>query len=266
MSERFTDGVGDMLRSVLLFLPKALAFIIILLVGWFIAKAVRKLVDKVLERVGFDRLVERGGVKTALQHSKYDASDIVAQLVYYAILLFTLQLAFGIWGPNPISDLITGVVAWLPRAFVAIIIVVVASAIAKGVKDLITSALGGLSYGQLLANIASVFILGLGIIAALNQIGVATTVTTPILITVLAIIAGVTIVGVGGGLIKPMQSRWDGWLNRAEQEAVNLSNRTRTHSADINASSTMPPPAQPLYPATDPTVPIDPNTGGSTRY
>jgi hypothetical protein len=266
MSERISDGVGDMLRSVLLFLPKALAFIVILLVGWLIAKAVRKLVDKVLERVGFDRLVERGGVKTALQRSKYDASDIVAKLVYYAILLFTLQLAFGIWGPNPISDLIAGVVTWLPRAFVAIIIIVVASAIAKGVKDLITASLGGLSYGRILATIASVFILGLGIIAALNQIGVATTVTTPILITVLAIIAGVIIVGVGGGLIKPMQHRWDGWLNRAEQEAATIAGRTGAGAAVPDAGQYVPAPAQPLYPSADPTVPIDPNAGGATRY
>jgi hypothetical protein len=263
MSERFTDGVGDMLRSVLLFLPKALAFLVILLVGWLIAKAVRKLVDKVLERVGFDRLVERGGVKTALQRSKYDASDIVAKLVYYAILLFTLQLAFGIWGPNPISDLITGVVRWLPQAFVAIIIIVVASAIAKGVKDLITASLGGLSYGKILANIASVFILGLGIIAALNQIGVATTVTTPILITVLAIIAGVLIVGVGGGAIKPMQARWETWLNAAEREATNLPGNTSGYAV-VAGSGSVPP--QHSYPTTEATVPIDRNTGTTGTY
>ena len=268
MSERITDGVGDMVRSVLLFLPKALAFLVILLVGWLIAKAVRKLVDKVLERVGFDRLVERGGVKTALEHSKYDASDIVAKLVYYAILLFTLQLAFGIWGPNPISDLITGVVTWLPRAFVAIIIIVVASAIAKGVKDLITASLGGLSYGRILANIASVFILGLGIIAALNQIGVATTVTTPILITVLAIIAGVLIVGVGGGAIKPMQNRWERWLNSAEQEAATISTRTSGGYPSSTGFDTPPSsvPAQHAYPATETTLPIGRNTGSTDSY
>ena len=255
MADRFSDGAGDMLRSILLFLPKALAFIVILLIGWLIAKAVRKLVDKILERVGFDRLVERGGVKTALAHSKYDASDIIAKLVYYAILLFTLQLAFGIWGPNPISSLITGVVAWLPQAFVAIIIIVVASAIAKGVKDLISGSLAGLSYGKLLANIASVFILGLGIIAALNQIGVATTVTTPILITVLAIIGGVIIVGAGGGLIKPMQTRWEGWLNAAAQESSKLTGRTTTTSTSYTAA-----PAS-TDPYSSPTQPLrnDPN-------
>jgi hypothetical protein len=207
MKDNFGDAVGDAFRSVMLFLPKAVAFIAILVVGWLVAKAVLKIVDKVLERVHFDRAVERGGIKTALARSKYDASDIVAKLAYYAVLLVTLQLAFGIWGPNPISDLIAGVVAWLPRAFVAIVIVVVAAAIARAVKDIISSALGGLSYGRVLANIASVFILGLGVIAALNQIGVATTVTTPVLIAVLATVGGILVVGVGGGLVRPMQSR-----------------------------------------------------------
>ncbi len=110
---------------------------------------------------------------------------------------------------------------------VAIIIIVVAAAIAKAVNELISNTLGGLSYGRVLANIASAFILGLGIIAALNQVGVATTVTTPVLIAVLATIAGILIVGVGGGLIRPMQARWDGWLTTAEQETGRIREQVR---------------------------------------
>ncbi|MEO3770349.1 hypothetical protein [Micromonospora sp. B9E7] len=231
MSDNVSDAVGDALRSVMLFLPKAVAFLAILVAGWLIAKAVLKIVEKVLERVGFDRAVERGGVRRALSRSRYDASDIVAKLVYYAVLLFTLQLAFGIWGPNPISDLLGAVISWLPRAFVAIVIVVVAAAIASAVKDIISGALGGLSYGRVLATTASVFILGLGVIAALNQIGVATAVTTPVLIAVLATIGGILVVGVGGGLIRPMQSRWEGWLTRAEQESQLIAEHARAYRA-----------------------------------
>ncbi|MDZ5444906.1 hypothetical protein U2F26_19510 [Micromonospora sp. 4G57] len=243
MKDNFGDAVGDAFRSVMLFLPKAVAFIAILVVGWLIAKAVLKLVDKILERVHFDKAVERGGIKTALARSKYDASDIVAKLAYYGVLLVTLQLAFGIWGPNPISDLIAGVIAWLPRAFVAIVIVVVAAAIAKAVKDIISSALGGLSYGRILANIASVFILGLGVIAALNQIGVATAVTTPVLIAVLATVGGILVVGVGGGLVRPMQSRWENWLTRAEQESQTIATHARGYQAgrrDVEARLSQP--------------------------
>ncbi|HLL65121.1 MAG TPA: hypothetical protein VK453_05170 [Micromonosporaceae bacterium] len=251
----------DALRSVVMFLPKLVGFILILVIGFFIAKMVAKIVDKILERVGFDKAVERGGIKTALAKSKYDASDIVAKLVYYAILLFTLQLAFGIWGNNPVSDLIKGVVAWLPKAFVAIIIIVVAAAIASAVKDLIGSALGGLSYGRIVANIASVFILALGVIAALTQIGVAVAVTTPILIAVLATVAGILIVGVGGGLIKPMQARTEQWLNRAESETANIKAQASTGPAGTTPAPVSPPTHRA---SSDPTVVIDGRAGGAT--
>ena len=211
-------GVSDAWTTVATFIPKLLFFFIVLIVGYFLAKIVAKVVDGILERVGFDRAVERGGIKQALAKSKYDASDLVAKLVKYAIILFTLVIAFNVFGPNPISQLLQDVIAFLPSLIVAIVIIVVAAAIAKVVKDLVSNTLGGLSYGNIIANIASVFILFLGIVAALNQVGVATTVTTPVLITILATIGGVIVVGAGGGLIRPMQSRWEQWLNTAERE------------------------------------------------
>ncbi|MDQ1641272.1 MAG: hypothetical protein QOJ90_623 [Actinomycetota bacterium] len=221
-------GVSDAWASIALFIPKLLFFAIVLVVGYFLAKVLAKVVDRVLERVGFDRAVERGGVKQAMARSQYDASDIVAKLVKYTVMLFTLVIAFNVFGPNPISNLLQQVIAFLPNLIVAIVIVVVAAAIAKVVKDLVSNTLGGLSYGNVVANIASVFILFLGVVAALNQIGVATTVTTPILITILATVGGVIVVGAGGGLIRPMQSRWERWLNTAERESENVKAQVRT--------------------------------------
>ncbi|OKH75829.1 hypothetical protein EB72_08420 [Mycobacterium sp. SWH-M1] len=223
------DALNDMWRSVATFAPKLVAFLLILIIGLIVAKLISKAVDKILERVGFDRAVERGGVKRALANSRYDASTIAGKIVYYALVLFVLQLAFGVFGPNPISVLLTGVIAFLPKLFVALIIIVVASAIAAAVRDLLSNSLSGLSYGRLLANLASIFILGLGIIAALNQIGIALTVTLPVLITILATIGGILIVGVGGGLIKPMQGRWENYLQKADEERRSLRDRGQRH-------------------------------------
>jgi len=216
------DALQNGLSSVATFVPKLLLFLVILVVGILVAKLLSKAVNAVLERVGFDRAIERGGVGRVMEKSTYDPSDILAKVVYYAVLLFTLQLAFSVFGPNAISDLLTGIIAFLPKAFVAIVIVVVAAAIAAGAKSLIEGTLGGLSYGRVLANIAAVFILGLGIIAALNQVGIATTVTMPVLIAVLGTIAGILVVGVGGGLVRPMQSRWEQYLTKAEAEAPRI--------------------------------------------
>lgn len=216
------DALRDGLATVAEFIPKLVLFLVILLIGWLIAKAIAKAIDKVLEKVGFDGAVERGGIKKALAKSQYDASAIVGKLVYYTLMLFVLQLAFGVFGPNPISDLITQVIAFLPKIIVAIIILVIAAAIATAVRELITNTLGGLSYGAILANIAAAFIIGLGVIAALNQVNIATTVTLPVLITVLATVGGILVVGVGGGLIKPMQHRWEGYLETMAAESQNI--------------------------------------------
>ncbi|WP_431795224.1 mechanosensitive ion channel family protein [Microbacterium enclense] len=216
------QSLQDGLAVVIAFVPLALLFLLILIVGLIVAKLISKGLEKLLEKVGFDRLVERGGIKKALAKSKLDASDIVAKIVYYTLVLFVLQFAFGVFGPNPVSDLLEGIIGFLPKIIVAIIIIVIAAAIAAGAKGLIQNTLGGLSYGKILGNIVAIFILFLGVTAALNQIEVATSVTTPILIAVLAIIAGVIIVGAGGGLIKPMQQRWEAMLTKAEEEAPKI--------------------------------------------
>ena len=232
------DALRDMWRSVATVAPKLLVFLLILIVGWIIAKLISKAVDKILERVGFDRAVERGGVRKALENSRYDASTIVGKIVYYALVLVVLQFAFGVFGPNPVSDLLAGVIAFLPRLLIALVIVVVAAAIAAAVRDIVTNALSGLSYGRLLGNIASVFILGLGIIAALNQVGIALTVTLPVLIAVLGTIGGILVVGVGGGLIKPMQHRWEDYLTRAERDyrvaTAYLADETRPSAGSLD--------------------------------
>ncbi|MBW1599741.1 hypothetical protein [Streptomyces sp. JJ38] len=218
----FESGIEESFTSVATFVPKLAAFLVILLIGWIIARMLAKLVRTVLDRVGFSRVTEKSGLDRVLERSQFDAIDIIAKLVYYAVLLIVLQVSFSVFGPNPISDLLKGVVAWIPKAIVAIVIVIVVAAIANAVKTLISAALSGVSYGRLLANTAAVFLLGLGIIAALNQIGVAVSVTVPVLVTVLATVGGILVVGVGGGLVRPMQQRWERWLDGAERETARL--------------------------------------------
>lgn len=210
------DTLQNMADQVGGILPKLVAFLIVLLVGWIIARVIRKALDKVLDKVGFNRFVRRFGMDRWTGDTR--PSELAAKLVFYAIMLIVLQLGFGLFGPNPISDMISSIIAWLPSLFVAVIIVVIAVAIGRSVADVIGNALSSQSYGRVLARIAQIAIIAIGAIAALNQIGVAVSVTTPILITVLATIGGVVVVGVGGGLIGPMRERWERILARAEAE------------------------------------------------
>lgn len=227
-----SQSVEQGFTTVLNFIPSLLAFIAILIIGYLVARVLQRVIAAVLERVGFDRAVERGGVKRALARTRYDASDLLGQLVFYAIMLLVLQMAFGVFGPNPISALLFGIIAFLPKIFVAVIIVVVASAIAAAVREIIDTAVGSLSYGALLANAAAVVILAIGIFAALNQIEIAPAIVNGLFYALLAAVVGVVVVAVGGGGIQPMRGRWESALSTLDQESGRIREEVAATSRD----------------------------------
>jgi hypothetical protein len=233
--DEFRAGVGDAWSNVAEFLPKLVGFLLILIIGYFIAKAITKVLGKVLERVGFDRAVQRGGVGKALERSKYDASSLLAQVLFYALMLFVLQLAFGVFGPNPVSNLIHGVIAYLPNVFVAIVIIVVGGAVAAAVKEIVEASIGGLSYGRGLAFGAATAILVIAIFGALDQLNVAPAIVTGLFYALLAIIVGSAVVAVGGGGIPTMRRYWERAANRADMEAGNLRTEARGSGDRIRA-------------------------------
>ncbi len=262
-SVNFGSGVSNAWSNVATFVPKFVVFLIILIVGYIVAKAIAKILSRVLTRVGFDRVIERGGIKTALAHSNYDASDILAKIVYYAIMLFVLSTAFGVFGTNPISSYLHAVIAYLPLLFVAIIIVIISAAIAAGAKSLIENSLGGLSYARLLGNLASGFILAIGVIAALDQLHIAANVVNAILYAALAALVGIAVVAVGGGGIRTMSQRWENVAARYDDEKPRIAAAARNApSITDQARQAMPDnTGSPSYGATG-----SPSYGATTAY
>ena len=218
----WTGGLSSMWSTFTNWVPKFVGFLIVLVIGLIVARVIGRAVEAVLRRLHFEQVMERAGMGRALERSQYDAPKLVGMLAKYVVVLIVLQLALGVLGSNPVSDLLRSVIAWIPRGIVALAIIVVAAMIARVVRDLVTNMLSSLSYGRTLGNLASICVIALGAFAALGQAGIATSVTGPLLVAVLATIAGVVIVGVGGGLVRPMQERGERMLGAAAREAGNV--------------------------------------------
>jgi len=216
-SSSVSQSFQNLLYTVVCSIPKILVFLTVLVIGW-ISKVLAWIVDMILRRVKFDHFVERGFAGRPLARSKIVAMTLITKIVYYSILLVTLQMAFGVFGPNPISAMLGGVVAWLPGAIVAIVIFLIAPAITKVVKALIKVVIGGLSHGLFLSSVASIIIVTLDVIAAVNRVGIGSAITKPILYTVLLTGVAIVAIDIGGGLIKPMQEGWERMVTAAERE------------------------------------------------
>jgi hypothetical protein len=221
------QSLENALANVVEWLPRLVGFILILLAAWIVARLLEKATDALLEKVGFDRWVTRGGIDRAMRNVPYDPSSMVAKLVFFAVMLFGLQLAFSVFGPNPISDLISGAIAYLPNLVVAIVIIVIAAFLADLVRNITASALSRVSYGNSVATGAYIAILGLGVFAALDQLNVAENIVNGLFYALLAIVAGSLIIAIGGGGIEPMRERWGRALAKLDQEAPQLKDGSR---------------------------------------
>jgi mechanosensitive ion channel-like protein len=213
------NGLQSAWNSVATFVPKLLGFLLILLIGYFVCKLLMEFVDGVLERVGFDNWVERGAIRTALERSSFDASDIVATIVFWAAFLFVLQLAFGLFGPNPVSDLLAGIIAYLPKLFVAVLILVITFAIARVVTDMLQATLGATTGGTAIAKTAGIAIVVLGVFAALNQLEIAPEIVNGLFYALLFVIVGSAVVAFGVGGIPIARRYLERWTERADQIA-----------------------------------------------
>ena len=214
-------------RTLARVLPQAGLCVVVLLVGYVAAKLLGAAVNRVLGRVGFDRAVVRGGVGRVLERTRYDPSDLLAKLVFWLVLLVAAQLAFGVFGPNPVSDLITGVIAFLPNVFVAVVILVLSAAIAALVREVVEATVGGLAYRRTLAGLASGTVLVIGGFAAASQLRIAPDILNAVFYALLATVAGSAIVAIGGAGIVPLRSRWERALARLAEEAPQVREHAR---------------------------------------
>ena len=229
------QGLEEAWADVVTFAPKLLGFFVILLIGYFVAKALSKLADALLERVGFDGLVERGAMRQAFERSKTDPSDVIGVIVFWLVFLIALQLAFGIWGPNPISFLLAGLIAYLPNVIVAVVILVIAAVLARALTDVLEPMLGAVRGGSVIAKGAGIAILVVGIFAALDQLQVAPAIVTGLFYALLVMVVGSAVVAFGVGGI-PIARRWlERWSHSAESTARDVQAEVQSRSNDDDA-------------------------------
>lgn len=245
-------GLEEAWHDVITFAPKLLGFFVILLIGWFVAKGLSKLANRLLERVGFDGFVERGQLRDAFERSKTEPSDVIGVVVFWLIFLIALQVAFGIWGPNPVSDLLEGLIRYLPNVIIAVVIIVIAALVAKVLTDVLTPVLGAVRGGSIIAKGAGLAVLVVGVFAALDQLQVAPAVVTGLFYALLVMVVGSAVVAFGVGGI-PIARRWlEQWSSGVERTARDVKDEARARSArapettSMPETTPMPPPDRPV--------------------
>jgi hypothetical protein len=170
------EPIRATLTQVGVFLPKLAVAVVVLIVGWLLARLARFTVDRGLRAINFNVLTERAGVDGFLKQGgiQSDTTDIFAVLVYWLVVFVALVIACNGLGLTYITDLLGQVVLFVPKVIVALVILAFGAYFAAFVGSTVTTYCRnvGLKDGELLGKIAQYAIIAFVVLIALDQMSV----------------------------------------------------------------------------------------------
>jgi hypothetical protein len=135
------DATREFLHQIAAFLPKLLLALLVVAVGWLIAKAVRFAVERALRAINFNVLTERAGTDNFLRQAgmRGDTTTLFGLLAFWLVILAALIIAFNGMGLTYITDLLQRMVLFTPKLLIAMLIMVFGSYSARFVGNAVQS-------------------------------------------------------------------------------------------------------------------------------
>ena len=198
------DRAENGLNEVFLFLPNLVGALLILIIGWIIARIIGRVVGSGLSALGTDRALATG--KAGEYRDRYapgfQPSSVIGRIAFWFVFGLTLMLAVSALGIEALTECIASVVAYLPNVIAALLILLVAVAIAGAVGGIAQRIMGGTMLGKLVQTAVPVLVITIALFMALVQLKIATQIVVATYVLVLgAISLGFALAfGLGAGL------------------------------------------------------------------
>ena len=168
--------IQSLLTQVMGFLPNFLGALLILLVGWVIAKTIESVVGNILKAVRLDKLADRVQLSDVLAKGgiKLKLSELIGVIIYWLVILAVVMAALNALQLTIAAQLLEQVVTFLPNVVAAIFILVVGILSAAFLATTVRTAAGnaGVSQSYLLGEVVQTVVIIFSGVAALKQLGI----------------------------------------------------------------------------------------------
>ena len=178
-----SEGLGAILGA----LPALIGAIVILIIGYIIAKVLQGITTRVLQSMGFEGWMEKGGVKQFFDRSQTNQTptSILGKLVFWLVFFIAISMAVDTLGISAISDVLAQFIAYIPQLIAAVLILVLATLLANFVAGIVRGATGSSVAGS----VAQYGIIVFAVFAALTQMGIAEELIAPTFLILLGSVA-----------------------------------------------------------------------------
>ena len=188
--------VSDTAAAIIAFLPKLIGALVVLLIGWLLARLVQTIVERSI-RAGLDTLLERTGIAEALERSNMTTtpSAIIGRVLFWLIMILFIMGASQILGLEAVSAAITRILGFIPSLISAALVLAAGIFLARFAGNMVTTGAdaAGITYARALGASARGGIIVMVGVVTIEQLGV----DTQILVTVITVTIAAITFGLG---------------------------------------------------------------------
>jgi len=190
------------LDSLIGFIPNLVGCLIILFVGYVIARLVKAAVSKLLEAVGLDRALSGSQAGGYVERVSPGArpSRLVGVVAFWFIFIYAIAAAVGALKIPALTNFMANVQDYLPNVIAAVLILVIGVALAGAVGGLVDRLMGDTAGGRMARAVGPTLILAIVVFMVLNQLKIAPAIVTTTYIALIGMlaVAGALAFGLGG--------------------------------------------------------------------
>jgi mechanosensitive ion channel-like protein len=177
---QISDSIQQGADAFFAFVPNLIAFLVILVVGYFIAKLVAGVVRKGLQKLGLDKALHESDAGQYVERLSPGASPSkgVGRVVFYLVFAFVLTAAIGALKIPAVTAFMNQVLAYLPNVIAAIVIFVIAGAVAGAAAAAVAKLMGDTPTGKVVASAIPSLVMLIAVFMVLNQLKIAPQIVT----------------------------------------------------------------------------------------
>jgi small-conductance mechanosensitive channel len=172
-SHTWSDKLENGFTAIFGFIPELIAAVVILVIGYFVAKIVGGLLSRLLTGAGLDRALTQGQAGRFVTRATESPSRLIGRIAFWALFLGAVSLAVTALGIDALTDVVGTIFGYLPNVVAALLIFLVAGAIAAGIGAVVARTIGDTTTGKIVGSIAPTLIMVIAAFMILDQLRIA---------------------------------------------------------------------------------------------
>ncbi|NMO88474.1 mechanosensitive ion channel family protein [Actinomycetospora sp. TBRC 11914] len=254
------QSLQNAFTTLLNYVPNIIGALLVLVIGYIIARLIRAGISRLLHRVHVDDKLThgRGGEYVARFSPKGQPSQLVGLVVQWVLLVFVIVSAVGTLNIPAVTGFVNQVLSYLPNVLAALLIFLIAAAVAAAVGGLVHRTMGDTPTGRVVRSAAPTLVMAIAVFMILNQLGIAPVIVNATYIALIGAVALGAALAFGLGGRDAAKDLIDSGYRRAQDESdqvrADLEAGRQRGRADAER-------ARQYAAANDPAAPATPPTG-----